>query len=231
MVKNLKFITIIVGILMIVTGVILLFINPLVVGKLPKGFFTPILALEFMHNTAQLTSYFDIVTVQSVKQSLIIGNQVDYVYMCLYSLFIMAITGLIYSESKIKTLLIVLPLVVLVCIADVFENMNIQEILSMNQYQNAGLILEQLHLFTWLKWGGLSTILLILAMYFIQKSIGYKLLGLLMILTFIISFPALILGGIYCEMMANLIMVSFIGLFIFAVTFRPISEIVDLHPL
>lgn len=220
--KKLKWFTILFGILVLLLGLALMFINPTVVGQLPEGFFSPIIALEFMKNTADLERFFDLPNAEQVKSEFFLGNQVDFVFPFAYSIFIILCSRLMYLETKAKALWLVIPIGCLVIYSDIFENLNIAEILTMQQYQNAGLILDQLQIYTWLKWGGLSAIMLILSMYFFQGSWIKKLLGLFLFATFGLAIPAVLLGGIYCEIMALMIMVCFIGLFIFACTWRPI---------
>lgn len=220
--KNLKLFTIVVGIIMMLLGLALMFINPTVVGSLPDGFFTPIIALEFMKSPEDLQRFFDVPNVEIIKSEFYLGNQIDFIFPFAYSFFIILCSRLMYLETRAKALWMIIPIGLLVIYSDIFENLNIAEILSMHQYQNAGLILEQLQIYTWLKWGGLSAIMLILSMYFFQGFWLKKIMGLFMLSSFALSIPAMLIGGIYCEIMSIAIMSCFIGLLIFAFTWRPV---------
>lgn len=220
--KNMKLCTIILGIIMILIGLALMFINPTVVGPLPEGFFTPIIALEFMKEVGDLQRFFEIANVETIKSEFYLGNQIDYFFPFAYSLFLICCSRMMYLETKAKALWMIIPLGIIVTYADIYENLNIAEILTMNQLQNSSLILEQLQIYTWLKWGGLCAIMLILSIYFLQKNWWRKILGIGLFLSFSMSIPALILGGIYCEIMALMIMSCFIGLLAFAFTWKPI---------
>lgn len=220
--KKLKWFTISFGVIVLLLGLALMFINPTVVGQLPEGFFSPIIALEFMKDTTDLQRFFDVPNADIIKSEFYLGNQVDFIFPFAYSIFIMLCSRLMYVETKAKALWFVIPIGSLVIYSDIFENLNIAEILTMQQYQNAGLILEQLQIYTWLKWGGLSAIMLILSMYFFQGFWLKKILGLFLFASFGLAIPAVLLGGIYCEIIALMIMTCFIGLFIFACTWRPV---------
>ena len=63
--KTAKIITIVLGVIMIILSVLLLYINTVVTGPLAEGFITPIIALEFLNNTSDLSNFFDIITVDS----------------------------------------------------------------------------------------------------------------------------------------------------------------------
>lgn len=221
--RNLRIFTIVVGMLMMGIGIALMFLNPTVVGQLPEGFFTPIIALEFMQNKEDLARFFDLPNAEWIKSRFLLGNQVDFAFPFAYSIFIILCSRLMHLETKAKALWLVLPLGALVIYSDIFENLNIAELLTMSNFQNSSLILEQLHIYTWLKWGGLCAIMLILSMYFIQGSWWKKILGVWMLASFGLSIPALLLGGIYCELMALFIMSCFIGLLIFAFTWKSLD--------
>lgn len=221
--KSLKITCITVGVIMIGIGITLLFINPMVVGTLPEGFVTPIVALQFIQNTNDLSNFFDIITVESIKRDLILGNQIDFAYMASYALFAMLCCGLMYHENRVKSLWLSIPIIALILVADVFENLYLFEILTINTYSNADLLLKQLHLFTWLKWGGLSALMLLFSVHFLQGSWAKVILGIILLSSFIIGGVAFYLGGIWCELLAINIMIGFTGLFIFSITWKPDS--------
>ncbi|MCO5234089.1 MAG: hypothetical protein LC105_13365 [Chitinophagales bacterium] len=215
-----KIITIFIGILMLAVGIAITYFNTVITGPLAEGFFTPIIALEFMNNTNDLASFFDIATVKHLKASLLIGNQIDYAFMTLYGLFAAFVGILIYLETRVKALWISIPLVILIVVSDVFENLNIAEILTIQEFQNANLLLEQLQIFTWLKWGGLSALMLLFSVYFIQGNWWKILMGIFLVSSIGFYFSAYYLRGIYCEIFAMSIMFNFLLLFIFTILWR-----------
>lgn len=221
--KTDKVITIILGIILIIISLILMYINTVITGPLAEGFFTPIIALEFLNNTKDLTNFFDIITVDSLKTSLKLGNQIDYAYMFSYGLFAFMCGRLMYIETKVKALWLSFPLVVIIITADAFENLNIAEILAMQEYQNGGLILDQLQLFTWLKWGSLSALMLLYSVYFFQGNWWKIILGIVLSSPFILYGVAFYFRGLFCEIFALTIMLSFLSLLIFAITWKPLK--------
>lgn len=220
--KTDKIITIVLGLIMIIISVVIMYFNTVITGPLADGFITPIIALEFMNNTQDLTSFFNIDTVDSLRFSLNIGNQIDFGYMFSYGLFALMCGRLMYIETKVKALWLSFPLVALIITADAFENLNIAEILLMKEYQNAGLILDQLQLFTWLKWGSLSALMLLYSVYFLQGNWWKIIIGIVLASTFILYGVAFYFRGMYCEIFSLSIMLGFIGLLIFSIFWKPL---------
>lgn len=212
-----KIITILISILMISVGIATSYFNTVITGPLAEGFSTPIIALEFMDNINDLVAFFDISTVQHLKESLRIGNQLDYAFMTLYGLFAICVGILIYIETQIKAIWLSIPLVILIVVSDVFENLNIAEILSIQELQNANLLLEQLQIFTWLKWGGLSALMLLFSVYFLQGSWWKILMGIFLLSSICFYCAAYFLRGIYCELFSLSIMLNFVLLLFFSI--------------
>lgn len=229
--KGTKILSIIAGVIMSGIGLALMFINPTVAGQLPEGFFTPIIALEFMNNTEDLARFFDISSVSDITAHLILGNQIDYAFMFAYGIFALLCGRLIYLDSRVKTIWLSFPLVFLIIFSDLLENMNIAEILAMKEYHNAEIILDQLQLFTWLKWGSLSALMLLYSVYFLQGNWWKIIIGVIMLSSFCFAVAAFYLGGIYCEIMSVNIMAGFIGLLVFAIFRKSSGESVNLQSL
>ncbi|MCO5231459.1 MAG: hypothetical protein M9958_09920 [Chitinophagales bacterium] len=223
-----KIITILISILMISVGIATSYFNTVITGPLANGFFTPIIALEFMDNINDLVSFFDISTVKHLKASLTIGNQLDYAFMTLYGLFAICVGILIYIETKIKAIWLSIPLVILIVVSDVFENLNIAEILSIQELQNANLLLEQLQIFTWLKWGGLSALMLLFSVYFLQGNWWKILIGIFLLSSIGFYCAAYFLRGIYCEIFSLSIMLNFVLLLLFSIFWRSPRESINL---
>ncbi len=226
-----KIVSIITGVIMAAIGLVLMSVNPVVVGTMPDGFVTPIIALEFMNNTNDLHHFFNIVTVEDVKQSFRLGNQIDFFFMFAYGFFALFCGILMYRDSRAKALWLSIPLVALTIFSDAYENLNIAEILAMKDYSNATLILDQLQLYTWLKWGSLSAIMLLYSVYFFQGNWKKIILGVIMLSSFVFAIIAFFQRGIYCEIMSANIMACFVGLLVFAIFWRPPGKSIDMESL
>lgn len=218
--KTTKILTLIAGFVMVILSVVISYFNTVITGSLPQGFQTPIIALEFMTQVKDLENFFDIITVDALKHSLSLGNQIDFGYMFAYGIFALLCGRLMYIETQVKAIWMSYPLVLLIIISDGFENLNIAEILSMQTYQNAHLILEQLQLFTWLKWGGIGALMLLYSVYFLQGNWWKKIIGVVQVSAFILLGIAFYKRGIYCEFFSLNIMLGFVGLIIFAVFWK-----------
>jgi len=77
-----------VGAAVITMSLILLAVFPSNGSKLPEGFFTPIIAFEFIQTKAEVFQLF-VSTDGTIRREMVdamnLGNQLDYIYMVLYS--------------------------------------------------------------------------------------------------------------------------------------------------
>jgi hypothetical protein len=111
-----------------------------------------------------------------------LGNRLDYIYMVLYSGFLMmfSLTCAKLSGKKYFYVVAVFSLFVLAC--DALENIQLMGITSyLKNGLNSGALetlLENLYRFTWMKWGGIAAIFLILAPWFLRGGKFSKAIGL-----------------------------------------------------
>ncbi len=169
-----------VGLMVILMSIILLNIFPSKAPKLPEGFFTPIIAFEFIQTKAEVFQMF-VHTDGSVRQDMVaamdLGNRLDYIYMVLYSLFLFlfCLKCAKLSEKKFYFIGAVISLAILA--GDAMENIQLLGITTGIETGIFDLYLNRLFLFTWVKWGGIAAVFLVLMPWFAIGGKFSKIIG------------------------------------------------------
>lgn len=205
---------------MIGLGLALMFMNPMVSGPLPKGFTVPIIALEFMKEVDDLKRFFDIVNQNDFRIKLMTANIWDYGFMVSYSLFAMLCGLLIFLETRVKAILLGVILSLLMLVGDAIENVYLGTIIQLEDFSGTSPLLQQLHFYTWVKWGSIGAIMMLYSIYFLQGNWWKKIMGFILLGTFGLTITAFILGAPWIELMSTAIFISFLCLFLFAVLFE-----------
>lgn len=203
-----------VGMLMVGVALILLFINPRE-GNLPEGFKTPIVALEFIQTPQEVQEFFTIPKKDAYADALTTGNALDFPFMFLYSLFLFLTVYSIYISTGATALWVAMMLCPLVFFFDIMENIQLGNIIQLYAKKDISHFLSKLNVFTWLKWGGLSGIFLIISTYFLQGKWWMKSMGTLFIAQFFFAVVAFFNRGVMNEIFASSIFLSFLFLILF----------------
>jgi hypothetical protein len=222
--KWMKAIAIATGVLMIGGGIFLMQVNPREAGALPEGFRSPIIALEFTESVEQLEAFFDVSNPLALRQQLYTGNLYDYAFMVLYSLFALFCGVLIFLETRIKTVFLVIFPILLALAADAMENLYIGAICSLSEWSGTAPLLKQLHFYTWLKWGSIASVMAFFSVYFLQGVWWKKLMGLVLVANFALFITAFFLRGVWIEPMTLSVFGSYAVLFIFSLLWKPGSH-------
>lgn len=215
--------TILSGVVMIAFGGVLMFFNPQQAGQLPEGMFTPVIALEFVQDAAQLSQMMDVDDVEALLNAFLYGNELDHYFMVAYSLFALLAGWLIFLKARVWAILLCLPLSAMMLTGDVMENFHIAVLLDFYPKRADVSVYEWLRFYTWLKWGSIAALMFLFAMYFLQEKKWMKLLGLPMLCCFLTAVAAWFLGGIWLEIMAMSIFISFLMLFAYSLFYRKIA--------
>jgi hypothetical protein len=160
-----------IGICVIITSIILLAIFPRHAPKLPGGFFTPIIAFEFIRAPQEVMDLFGQAgspEQQGLARAMNLGNRIDFLYMVLYTafLFVFCRRAAFIRERKVYYMGCILTPVILA--GDFLENLQLLGITSRLGSGGFEHQLALLKVFTWQKWGGITLIFLILLPYFLQ---------------------------------------------------------------
>jgi hypothetical protein len=96
------------GLAFIIMSVLLLFVFPTKAPSLPEGFCTPIIAFEFIQTKTEVIEMFggeNITMRNEMARAMDLGNRLDYVYMCLYSAFLLMVSGHAQGFPKINIIM------------------------------------------------------------------------------------------------------------------------------
>lgn len=212
-----------IGVPVILVSLVLMFTNPQSQNNLPKGFSTPILALEFLQNQEEAINLFNVENRNQYIDKFILGNKIDYLFMVLYSLFMMCIGYKISLITKNKTLYFSMFLALLAMITDFVENQYILKIIHNYNEEIVTGYIQKLNLFTWIKWGSIAVFFFIISGYFFKGNTFSKVIGIVGILIFITAIGAFIHRSILNEIMGGLIALNFLLLIIYCFTQKKIK--------
>jgi len=204
-------------------SVLLLFVFPPKVPSLPEGFLTPIIAFEFIQTNTEVKELFggeNITLRNEMVRAMDLGNQLDYVYMCLYSAFLLmvSVTCARLSKNKYYYAGVVLALVVLA--ADALENVQLLGITANLSTGNFDSQLRLLYLFTWIKWGGIALIFLTLSPWFLKGGRFSKTIGIMGIISFILGVAAYMNRSLINEIFSLSVALMFIFMIIYCFTYK-----------
>lgn len=170
-----------IGIAVIVMSILLMCVFPSRSPSLPAGFFTPIIAFEFIESTEEVYQLFGDMTsptYQDMVRAMDRGNRLDFIYMLLYSAFLFFFSIQCSRETGQKLFYLGAVISVVVLTGDFMENLQLLGITSKLQAGTFEGELMALKIFTWQKWGGIATICLILIPYFIKGKLFGKIIAL-----------------------------------------------------
>ena len=198
----------------VVMSLILTLIGPRETGPLPDGFITPVVAFEFAESAAEVATLFEPEGSAAAMDRL---NRWDFLFMALYSLFLTTFALAAALDSGRFTLWFAAALAPLILLADVMENvqlLNLTTQLSLGGGMESAL--DRLHLFTWLKWGGLAVYFLLIGNYFREQSGIWRFVWVLAGAPAILALWAFLRRGPTHELMALSIGILFLVLTLFA---------------
>lgn len=216
----------VIGVLLAIVAIVLSVRGTKNEDNLPTGFFTPIIALEFIQTSQEVQHFFEVKDVAKYEADLVFGNNVDYLFMTLYSALIFCIALGINRITKSKLMYVAMLMCGVMLLCDALENHQIAEIIFYYK-TNASIesFLTKLSIFTWLKWSSISISFLVLATYFLKGNLFHKTIGALGITSFILCIAAFLHHGILNEIFALNIVLVFLMLVIFVFTFKPTTLI------
>ena len=190
---------------------------------MPDGFLTPIIAFEFIQTKAEVYQLF-VNTDGSVHHSMIdamdLGNRLDYIYMVLYSSFLLlfCVTCAKLSEKKFYYIGVAISLLVLA--GDAMENVQLLSITSGIEFGDFDTQLNFLYLFTWIKWGGIVAIFLILMPWFARDGKFSKIIGMAGVVTALLGVLSFLNRSVITEIFCLAVGLMFLFMIIYCFTFK-----------
>jgi hypothetical protein len=195
--------------------VFLALIGPREIGPLPFGFITPVMAFEFAESEAEVYRLFE---PQGSAAAMDRVNRWDFLYMALYNGFLgtFALAAARHTRQTIYISAAILALVIF--FADAMENIQLLGLTYRMQLDGGSLegTLARLHVYTWLKWGGLALYFLLLIPYFRDLSGPWRWVWVPALLPAVLVAAAFLNRGLANELLALSIGLMFLLLTAYA---------------
>ena len=175
------------GLAVFIVSIVLQFLFPTEAAWMPDGISSPIVAFEFLQTSEEVKAFFGPSSSERTKwlNEMIIGHQVDYLYLVLYGLFLAAWGRLAVEETAKKGFYLIVVLAVVASFSDMIENWQLVTIVEQIEQSDFSKELRLLYIFTWLKWGSLALALAGVAVYLFPKEWLGKIFSLVSALTLI----------------------------------------------
>ena len=195
--------------------VFLTLIGPRETGPLPPGFITPVMAFEFAESGAEVYRLFEPAGSAAAMDRV---NRWDFLYMALYGGFLgaFALAAARHTRQTIYISAAILALVIF--FADAMENIQLLGLTYRMQLDGGSLdgTLARLHVYTWLKWGGLALYFLLLIPYFRGLSGPWRWVWVPALLPAVLAAAAFLNRGLANELLALSIGLMFLLLTAYA---------------
>ena len=218
----------ILGVLLLVVAIALLIINPQPENNLPPGFFTPIIAFEFIQTKQEILNFFKVPDVAAYEQKMLLGNWVDYGFMVLYSGLLLYIAIGIKKITNSKTMYLAMFFCVAMLVGDAVENYFIYKLVStrntdfsaLDSFPYYSYFLQMLNIFTWIKWSSIASTFLLFSPFFFKGKLFHKIIGVFCVTCFGLCIAAFLHHGILNEIFAVNVVLVFLLLVIFVFTYK-----------
>ena len=187
------------------------------------GFFTPIIAFEFVESQTEVYRLFgfnEALDQLSMIKAMDAGNRLDFFYMVLYASFLFAFSFVCAKRTGKKYYYTGSVLSIGVLFADALENIQLLGITAKIGQLDFGKELFLLQWFTWAKWGGITMIFLVLAPYFLKGRIYTKLMGITGISSFILSVLACLHRSVLNELVGLCVALMFVMMIVYCFVYK-----------
>ncbi|PKL19148.1 MAG: hypothetical protein CVV49_02400 [Spirochaetae bacterium HGW-Spirochaetae-5] len=212
-----------IGLSVIVISIILIAVNPSKGGKLPQGFFTPVVAFEFISTEGEVLDLFGDAPSGfqgEMVERMRTGTYIDFIYMFVYTSFLLYFSIICSRITGEKWFLFSFIIALIIFAADSGENIQLLSI--MDKLNSGGFERELLLLdyFTWAKWGGLSALFISLIPFLRKTGVFGRIISIVSLISAVAGSAAYLNRSIMNEIYVLTIVIVFIMLFVFSFTFR-----------
>ncbi len=220
------------GLLVAGMSVVLMMVFPSKAPWMMEGFRTPIIAFEFVQTAEEVQQLFG--TPHSEEQqgmirAMDLGNRLDYLYLVLYSAFLFLFSFVCVKITGQKRYYAACILAVLVLAGDSFENIQLMGITSKINEMDYSRQLVLLKRFTWMKWGGIGIVFLVLSPYFLSGGIFSKVIGTVGIFSAFLSVMAYINRTAFTEWMGFSVALMFVLMISYSFVHSVAGHTVESH--
>ncbi|HPS59178.1 MAG TPA: hypothetical protein PK514_13820 [Spirochaetota bacterium] len=207
------------GAAVILISIILLVSGPQKADRLPAGFYTPVVAFEFIETHAEVLDLFGN-TPSTERTGLAAAmdrtNRIDFLYMLGYTAFLVIFSAACCRNTGSRWCFLSISIALIVLAADAAENIQLLAITAKIDTPDMSLELLLLHIFTWIKWGGLSAVFLTLIPYMINRGIYGRIITAVSLCTAFSGTAAFLHRSIMNEIFALMSAVIFVMLIVFS---------------
>ena len=211
------------GLLVIGMSIVLLMVFPSKAPWMMDGFFTPIIAFEFVQSQSEVYQLFglpDSPDQLSMIKAMDFGNRLDYIYMVLYTSFLFFFSFVCAKNTGQRYYYAGSMLSFVILVADALENIQLLRITAKITSQDLGKELSLLHCFTWIKWGGITVVFLILSPYFFKGRSYSKVIAALGISSFILSILAYLNRSVLNELLGLSVALMFLMMIVYSFIYK-----------
>jgi len=215
------------GLLVAGMSICLMVVFPSKAPWMMDGFSTPIIAFEFVKSQTEVYQLFglpDALDPLSMINAMDLGNRLDYIYMVLYASFLFFFSFICAKTTGQKAYYTGSGLAIVILFADAMENIQLLGITAKMTRLDFGRELFLLHWFTWLKWGGITLVFLVLISYFFKGRIYSKLIGVAGISSFILSVLAYLHRSVLNELLGQSVALVFVMMIVYCFVYKTEAE-------
>jgi len=215
----------IIGIALIVISVIITVIGPGRSDELADGFFSPVIAFEFATDAEDIIQVFGEANTparEDIVRTMTNSTRLDFLFLILYGAFLYTFSITCASLTGNRVYYLPALLSIVAPIFDVLENLQLLSI--MEQVGGGDFISElpYLRFYTWMKWGALALIFLLLIPFFRTAGTFGRFLSMYAFVPFVLGIFAFLKPGLSNELFTLSIVLMFILMIIFSFTCRKI---------
>ncbi|MFK7935946.1 MAG: hypothetical protein AB8G22_20705 [Saprospiraceae bacterium] len=151
----------------LLTSLFLSSLFPAEMAQMPEGFQVPIIAYEFLQTETEVQQLFGAASPERQEwiEGMYLGHQWDTLYLMIYGAFLAAWGYYAAQQTKNNSFYAICVLALTASLGDVFENQQLVAILPKIDAGGFTAELDQLFIFTWIKWGALALALNALAFF------------------------------------------------------------------
>lgn len=209
------------GAAVIIISIILLVSGPQKAVQLPAGFITPVIAFEFIETRTEVLDLFGHTPSQERKgliSAMDRTNKIDFIYMLAYTAFLAAFSAACAKSTGIRWFIVPALIALVVLCADAAENIQLLAITAKIDLIDISHELTLLHLFTWIKWAGLSVIFISLIPFMKKNGIYGRIIIVVSLCTACTGAAAYFHRSVLNEVFALMTALMFILLIVFSFT-------------
>lgn len=212
-----------IGIGVIIIGLIINFIGPGPADNLPDGFITPIIAFEFASEDEQISHIFDKALAQdqhAFLRDMINSTRLDFLFLLLYGAFLFTFSITCVSLTGKRLYYLAALLAIIAPTFDILENMKLFAVMEQYASGASHYELETLRFYTWVKWGALALIFLLLFPFFRSSGKYGRFLSIFAVLPAALGVVAFLSPGLPNELFAISTIIMFLLMIIFSFVYR-----------